>query len=467
MKKSILLLALLLAGIGASAQSKFGPDSVKCWESTQIYYQLYKSKQYVEAYDAWYYVYTNCPAAYKNTFIFAPNILEAKIKATSDPAQKQQYIDVLIGSYKKRMEVFPGNEGYVLASEALDELTYVKDAEVAYKTFKRAYELNGFDLPAAAFNGMFISAARMYNDKKLDMAGVFEVYNIVSEAIEKNNNNLNNEIATLQLKRDSTQDITEKETKDLEKAVRELERFETVDANVEKVLAPIATCDKLNLLYNKETFAANKTNATWLRRAAKMLQKERVNANGEAEDCTGNPLFYDIATALNALEPSATSARAVAALAFKNGDYSKSVSFYNQAIGLDPDPKKKATDYLKMATAQIKTGSLAAAKASCLKAASLRPGWGDPYLLLAQIYGSAEGACGDNVFEKKAVYWAAVDKARYAKSIDPSVAGKADKLINAYSKAVPPKDLSFQLGHKEGERYTIGCWINETVTVAF
>ena len=460
------LLLSLFAGV-AFGQSKFGPDSVKCWENTQIYYQLYKSKQYAEAYDAWYYVYQNCPEAYKNTFIFAPKIVESKLKATKDEAKKKELTGILLESYDKRLQYFPEKEGYVLSSKGLDQLSYVDDPQEAYSTFKKAYESNGYDLPAAAFNGWFIAAAKMFNAKQMEMEGVFEVYNIVSEAIEVNNNNLNKEIAPLALKRDSTQDISDKELKDLEKAERELERFETVDANVEKILAPIATCDKLSLIYNNESFEANKANATWLRRAAKMLQKERKDENGDVSDCTDNPLFYKIATALNDLEPSATSSRAVAQLAIKNGDYSKAIGFYNQAIALDPDPKKKADDHLRIANAYLKSGNLPGAKSSCLRAAGLRPGWGDPYLLLAQVYGAAEGACGENVFEKKACYWAAVDKARYAKSIDPSVSAKADKLISAYRSRVPDKSLSFQLGHKDGEKYHIGCWIQETVTVAF
>ena len=108
------LLLSLFAGV-AFGQSKFGPDSVKCWENTQIYYQLYKSKQYAEAYDAWYYVYQNCPEAYKNTFIFAPKIVESKLKATKDEAKKKELTGILLESYDKRLQYFPEKEGYVLS----------------------------------------------------------------------------------------------------------------------------------------------------------------------------------------------------------------------------------------------------------------------------------------------------------------------------------------------------------------
>ena len=62
---------------------------------------------------------------------------------------------------------------------------------------------------------------------------------------------------------------------------------------------------------------------------------------------------------------------------------------------------------------------------------------------------------------------AAIDKLNYAKSIDPEVASKANKYIAAYKGSVPQKSTAFALGYKEGDRYTIGCWINESVVMNF
>ena len=76
-------------------------------------------------------------------------------------------------------------------------------------------------------------------------------------------------------------------------------------------------------------------------------------------------------------------------------------------------------------------------------------------------------ACGNNVFEKNAVYWAAIDKANRAKSVDPSIAARVDRTIVNLRAGIPDKSISFQFNYKEGDRYTIGCWINETVTVRF
>ncbi|NDH78550.1 MAG: hypothetical protein EBY63_06960, partial [Flavobacteriia bacterium] len=131
------------------------------------------------------------------------------------------------------------------------------------------------------------------------------------------------------------------------------------------------------------------------------------------------------------------------------------------------DLRRKSNDYMGLAYVNNKMGLSGSAKTNCLAAGQLRKEWGNPYLYLATIYAEAAGDCGSNAVEKNAVYWAAINKLSYARSIDPEVADKATKLISAYSNAVPDKGVAFQLGYKEGDQVRIGCWVNETVTVKF
>ena len=246
-----------------------------------------------------------------------------------------------------------------------------------------------------------------------------------------------------------------------------MERFDAVVTNNEKILGPIATCDKLKLIYNEETFEANKTDAVWLRRAAKMLAREREGEDGETLDCTDDPIFFKVAEALYQLEPSPTSARAVGIIAAKNNNNSKSIEYFKEAANLEVDPKKQAGDYLRIASTSLKMGRLADAKTYAQKAANARSGWGAPYIIWASAYAQADGQCGNNIFEKKAVYWAAIDKLKYAKSIDGSVSSRANQMINSYKQQLPGKEILFQLNVKEGDKHTIGCWVNETITVDY
>ncbi len=463
MKKlfSILIAVFSLSNL-INAQSKWGEDSIKCRENLYVYYEYAKSKNYDDAFGSWSYVYHNCPASSKNNFIYGPSIVENKIKKTEDEAKKMEYIKLLIEVYDNRLKYFPGKEDYIYGKKALSIMQYLPDSNrAAYELFKKAIEIGGLEQSAAFYNGFFISAARLFNKEIFEIANVFETYNIVMEGIEVNNNSLNREIRKYRENQESDT-ITEKEKKELAKAERELKRYDDVESNIEKILGPIATCQKLQLIYNEKTFEANKNNEIWLRRAVKILSKEREN-----EDCTDNPIFFKIAEAIYKRQPSSSSARAIGLLAWKNNDYDKAINCFKEASIQEIDPKKQANDFLNLAKSYQKQGDLAKAKRAAIKAASLKKNWGDPYVALATIYAQADGTCGNNVFEKKAVYWAAIDKLEYARSIDENVILKVNRLVAVYKKQIPDKSSSFQLGHTEGEKYTIGCWINEMVTVDF
>ncbi len=472
MKTTLYALALMLGLGGALKAQDYGEDSVKCRENLYIYYELAKKKQWLEAYDGWRYVYDNCPQSSKNNFIYGPYIVSAKIKEAEEAKNataELEFKNLLMEVYDKRNEYYPGKEGYVAARKALDMLRHFPDSSKAtYDLFKMALELDGPEQSAAFYNYYFVTAARLFNDKTFDVEDVFTSYNVVMEGIEVNNNALNLTIADLIEKRDSNGvALDQKEERELAKAERELDRYTKVESNIEKILGPIATCDKLNLIYNEESFAANSADTLWLKRAAKMLQKERKNEEGEYEDCTDNPIFFKISDALYKLQPSAPSARGMFVMSYRNGDYSLATNYIKEAIEFEIDPLKRANDYMKLGSVYLKRGMLPSAKNAALKAANLDRSSGDPYVLLATVYAAADGTCGSNVFEKKAVYWAAIDKLNYAKSIDSSVSSKANRLINIYRQQLPDKGVSFQLGHSEGEKYSIGCWINETVTASF
>ena len=470
MKRAILLIAVLL-GVNSFSnaqkiEKKWGEDSIKCTENLYIYYELAKAKNYADAFDSWHYVYQNCPACSKNNFIYGPSIVEAQIKKAETDERKNELTKLLMEVYDNRLVYFPQKHAYVKERKALDLQQHWPDSvEAYYEVFEEALELDKKH-SAAFYNGYFIAVAKLFNIDKFEIGQVFEAYSVVNEGIEFNTDELNREIREFQ-EQEEAGTLDDKAKKSYAKAERELDRYDDVSQNINKILAPIATCEKLELIYNQESFNANKTDATWLRHAARMLEKERVSEEGEESDCTDNPIFSSVAEALYEIEPSVAAARAIFIEANKKGEYSKALEYIKEAAEGEVDLKKQAQDYLRMAATLQKLGRLAEAKSAAEKAARLRKGWGKPYLMIAAIYASGHNICGSNVFEKKAVYWAAIDKLKYAKSIDPEVAGQANKLISSYKKQLPEKSVIFTLGVKEGDKHTIGCYINETITVDF
>lgn len=472
MKAALYTLAFVLGMGGLLNAQDYGEDSASCRENLYIYYELAKKKEYLQAYESWQKVYDICPGSSKNNFIYGPYIVKAKIKEAKkakDTATESKFKKLLLEVYDKRNVIYPGKEADVAARKALDFFSYFKgEDQRSYNLFEEALKIGGQEQSAAFYNYYFVAAVRLFNAKTFSMEEVFNAYNVVTEGIEVNNNALNVKIAEMIVKRDSNGvALSDKETKALAKSERELERYTKVELNLEKTIGKIATCEKLTIIYNADTYAEHQTDTVWLKRAAKMLQKERRNKEGELEDCTDNPIFFNISESIYSLQPSAPAARAMFIMAYRNGDYSKATQYVNEAISYELDPVKRSNDYIKLAQVNLKRGNLAGAKRAAVNAANANKGSAEPYVLLGQIYAAADGKCGSNVFEKKAVYWAAINKLNYAKTVDPAVSNKANRLIAAYKKQFPDKSIIFQLGIVEGDSYTIGCWINETITVTY
>ena len=469
MKRILLFVLSLNISFASMAQSNWGnsaTDSIVCFEKFNTFGSLYNSKSYVDAYEPWRAVYETCPKASEVIYRFAPKILEAKIKETTDPTQREALIRLLLSTYDQRNTYFPGKEAEVNAQKADNFWTYYPDkASVAYAMYKEVFALDPKALQPAYLNNYFNVVIKLYKDEKLNSVGLVEGFNDVSEAIELQSNERNILIAEL-VEKDTLGTITEREKRNLEVNRKLLDQSEKLIANIEKGIAPLLTCERLTLIYNDSTFASHTSDKNWLVRALKMLSKDRPGVDGPT-DCTQNPMYIKAASALYKLDPSAQAARSMGLLSLKNGLYADSKKYFDDAIRQEVDPKKKAKDWMKLAQIAEKQGQLAEGKRACLESARANPESGEPYLFLAIIYGQAAGSCGSNAFEKNAVYWAAINMVNRAASIQPDLLARSESLAASFRKNVPDKSIAFQFNYKEGESYTVGCWINERIVVRF
>ena len=466
--KRFLLACIALITFSAQAQQwgSSETDSIRCFENYNNFGSLCNSKEYLQAYEPWLMVYTTCPQASEVVYKFAPKIFDAKIKAEVDAAKKQALILDLMKMYDDWILYYPGNEAKILGQKANDYYDYhPDDSYTAFQMFNAALLVNPGDIQPLYLNNYFNAAIALYKVDTLDSEGLLNAYGAVGEAIEMQTNNWNREITAL-TEKDTLGTISSREKRVLDIDKRLLEQSNKLIGNIERGLAPLLTCDRLGLIYNQENFEKHADDASWLRRAEKMLSKERIDTAGTS-DCTDNPIYYLVAQSLYDLEPSSQAARSMGVLSIKNEKYEDAIKYFTDAISQEVDPMRKSRDYLRLAAIHLKLGNLSAAKGDCANAVRANENSGDAFLMWANVYASAAGTCGNNVFEKNAVYWAAIDKASRAKQVDASLTGRADKLIAAFRKGIPDKSISFQFNYKEGDRYAIGCWINETVTVRF
>jgi tetratricopeptide (TPR) repeat protein len=320
----------------------------------------------------------------------------------------------------------------VLGLKGVDMVQYRKEQyEEAFQILQKSVTTMGLKSKAGAITAYFQSASRMLENNKIEKEKVIEIF---GEVIE---------IAEHQLGK-----ITDEKKKSFYISAKE---------NIEILFAPIASCEDLIALYSKK-FEENKDNADWLKKATGLMNKK---------GCTDAPLFVTLAETLHLLEPSAESAYNMGKMMLDKSQHAKANTYLNQAVELQENPEKKADYLIMLANHCFKNlKQPEQARYYALKAASVKPGWGLPYITIGNMYAASAKKCGSNEFEISAVYWAAVDKYIRAKSVDPTMAEDARKKIATFSKYFPNKnDVFFNKGLKDGGAYTIECWINETTKV--
>ena len=148
--------------------------------------------------------------------------------------------------------------------------------------------------------------------------------------------------------------------------------------------------------------------------------------------------------------------------------YKKSLNDANSTEDCETTNEEKADLAYRIAYEEYRSGDYSSARTYANKAADLKSGWGEPYMLIGNMYASSGKRCSDGVgtgWDAQVVAWAAMDMWAKARSVDPSVAGKASSQIAKYKKYLPTKGDIFQRGYKEGQSYQVGCWIGVTTTI--
>jgi tetratricopeptide (TPR) repeat protein len=419
---------VLLSNSESMAQSKYGTDSIKCVENISVYREYVKQANYMDALPGWRFVFANCPASTEYMYLDGITLMKSLMSSEKDASKQRKYADTIMHVYDQRIQNF-GKEGYVLGRKGVDVLNlYADQSQLAYTTLKKAYSLQSDKLEAAPCDAYFQAAIQLYKEGKVSKQEALEVYELVSDVIAKN----------LKQKPDDKYYLSAQE-------------------GVESKLGAtdLADCNSLIEIFSPK-FKANPSDPSVLKSITKTLSNR---------NCTESQLYLEAAVSLDKTEPSANSKSNIAKMYFAKGNYSEAAKYYNQAIDLETENDDKAQLYYELAAVNQKTGSLSSSRNNAQKAITLKPNWGAPYLLIGDLYASSSKECGDNDLLKKAVYWVAVDKYQQAKSVDPSASDEANKRISIYSKYFPPMDDVFFYSLKDGDTYTMGCWINESTKV--
>ena len=460
--KNILLATIMVFSLQTNAQEeiealKYGPNKELCEQNLSIYIEFYKQKNYEDAYKPWAYLFNNAPKRTKNIYLHGPKIIKGLLKNISDQARKTTLVDSLIMVYDQRNAYYPGKEAYVTGMKGADMYKYMKTTteglQVSHQVLRGSFEMAGNASTASVLNYYFMATTKLVQAKVLKVEDLIALFSDLSGVISYKEAKLTQDIYNAE----QNEELGSKEQKLLKKNKKELKTLGDVKNNLEKTLAPHATCEKLIELYTKN-FEQNKEDAAWMKRAAKLLNKK---------ECTESDIFFSISEALYNIDPSSASAANMGIRSLKRKDYEKAEGFYTYALDNEPDNLNKAQYAYRLAQTYGAMNKNKSAKTYALKAAAFRTGWGEPYLLIGDLYAKTSRQCGElkTEFLKRVGYWAAIDKYEYAKSLEPQLSIKANERIQKYTEQMPSKTDIFTEGLIDEPTYKIDCWYSETVKI--
>jgi len=435
-KLSIVTMVLLFSSLftvkAQTLESKYGLDSVQTITNASLYVQMVKQKNYVEALPGWRYVYTNAPAYQKTTYSKGATIMRGMYIKTKDV----KYLDTLMMVYDQRIKYFGKDrkypEGWILGRKGSDLFKYKKkdiaSVKEAYSIMKKSIELEGLKSGASVINSTMEASGILVKAGEIEAEEVIDNYLLFMDMAKK------------QI--------------DAEAKPEKKENLENARKNVERIFfaAGVADCETLSNIFTPK-FEANKDDMVLINKILRMLNRQ---------ECEDGALYAMVAERKYELEPNADAAHNLAKMFIKKKEFGKSKGYLEQAIELEEDADIKADLHYKLAYILLSQNQLSASKSNALKAASLKSGWGAPYLLIGKAYASYSKKYGTTSLDHQKVYWVAVDKFLKAKAIDSECAEEARELINTYSKYFPGKEEAFFEGIKNGDVVKIGDWINET-----
>lgn len=410
---------------------KWGADSLKATQEISLYREFVKQNNYKDALPHWRYVFHNAPGARQTTHLDGVKIFKFLADNEKDPAKKKAYVDTILLIFDKRLECF-GVDGEVIGRKGVEMVTYQCDEQKTLETLKKSVELEKEKTPAFILYYYAVAAVNAFKKQILSPDELLRIYNEVSHYIEEN----------------------------LKNGSKDVDKYKDTQNSIDELISNtgILNCDNLRSIFEKP-YREKPDDKDLLTKIYNQMR---------AAKCADDPLFIEVTEKLFQTEPDEGKARVLAYAYIGAKNFAKSIVYFKAAAEHTADNDKKAEYWLKISELYQTLNDFESSRSAALKATSYKPGWGDPYLQIGDLYAASGSRCGSGTgFDSQVVVWAAIDMYEKAKAVDPSVAAKANSKIAYYSKYMPSKEECFFRSLKEGDTYKVECWINEPTRVRY
>ena len=463
--RTVLALALLVGGLSTTASAQCGtwndlPNKEDIENAHSLYRPFVKGKQpddlaalseenFNLGFNSWKQAYEAAPAAdgkRPSHYVDGRKFYKALLKRDQDKANHDGYYDIILKLYDEQMACYK-NEGFLLGRKAFDMFYMPKFGyrQATLDAFKVAVDKAGNNSEYIVFDPMAKVIVYLYGKEKVSKEEARDLYLKLEEIAEHKIandkqygqyydagwKNAKNEYRKIE---DEIFDCEYFKGKLLPEFEEKKEDLETVKYVYNKLVQQGCDSEDPKLLEVKGVYESLAT---------------KINEGIEEERRKENPC-YD------------------ASQLQKEGKYAEALTRYQQCIdGGNQSDEALAQVYYSMASIEYRQNkAYGKARGYARKAASLKPGWGRPYMMIGDMYSSTIRNCGSDAYNRGLAVLAAIDKYSYAKSIDPEVASEANNRIGRISGSKPPKEDVF-MSKTEGKKVKVNCWIGETVTVRY
>ena len=422
----------------------------ECVINVSLFHESVKNKQYADAYEPWWSVYTTCPNANKSIYTDGAKIVEALYNATNDKAEKDRLANLAIEMQDKRIKYF-GNDpkypkAYILGEKGLAYIDFYGDTKLAEarECLQQSAEGMGANSKIMVLVKLVDASYAIYKQDPNGKAEQFiGDYQLASNLLAEQAGSPTNKNADI--------------------AAKQKDYVDNIFA-----ISGAADCSKLDEIYGAAV-QANLTNLDMLQKIAKLYKRVK---------CTESDVYFAACEAAHKLQPTQESAAGCASMAAKKGDYEQAIEYYDQAIKLAmvEDEMEDVADYQYNAAFYCynnlkkypEARKYAQASIATLSGLGMSKGQGRCYIIIGMCYAGSRpyGNDAKGAILNKTVYWAAVDKFVKAKQVDPSVEAQATEFISTYSKYYPTKEERFDLPNEfSGSTFFVGGWIGETTNI--
>ena len=471
--KKLLLTFTLLCAFTANAQNgvtnpyRFGQgeDSIRCIREISIMNTNVKNKEYKVAYDSWKVLFDEFPVARVDTYSNGIKILNEFIAKESDPAKKQEYIDLLMKVYDQQILYIDKlqqitktqlSEGQILGKKALDYIKYHKDAPVAdvYDMLAKSVAIEKGQSEYKITELFMKYSGLKYKSDQSHGEQIIEDYLNASEYIVDVLDKYHDNIELCEQRYQAEGDPKDSINAGKYSKMIDLSRIAKSNIDAYFINSGAASCEDLDKIY-AASIEANKDNLEYLNKVISVMSMLK---------CTEQDAYLTASEYALAIAPTSKAAMGCGYRYFKRGEIEKAMEFFDQAIELEASVTNKSELCYKVGAIYFGLNKFGKARSYAQKALQLNNKSGAPHILIAQCYAASPTWSEDNTLNN-CTYYLCLDRLERAKIVDPSVKREADKFIATYKKYTPSDQELFMKGYKTGEKVSIGGWINETTTI--